>query len=364
MTIPTGHPDAPPTDDAERLDIAWLSAALEPLDAGELATVRRTRVGTGQMGQSWRLALGWADPERARAAGAPNSVVAKIAGGDPSTRTLIADGYRGEYLWYTEIGPTVDITIPTCWYATITDDAVDFVLLLDDLAPAEPGAQIPGVTAAEAHVGLREMAGLHGPRWGDASLLDIAALRAPSAEGAAFHAQIFAGAIPQFVAQFGEWMGADDIATLDDLSTWMGDWLVARTDRLTLTHGDFRPDNLMISPDGSRITTLDWQTIGLGFGGRDVGYFLGLGLDSEVRRANERDLVATYHEALGAYGVEVSFDECFDDFRLGTPQGPLVTVLGAVYATATPSDASNAMFSSMITRSCAAIRDLDPRSLL
>lgn len=356
MPVPTDHPAAPPTDEIADIDPDWLSAAM----GAPVRSVSAQRVGTGQMGQSWRIAIEWAEdrPEL------PTSIVAKMAGGDPATRTLIADGYRGEFLWYTSLGPTVDISIPRCWYATITDDSVSFVLLLDDLAPSEPGAQLAGVTVDEAHVALREMAGLHGPRWADASLLEIPSLRAPTPEGTGFHAEIFAGAIPQFIAQFGEWMSAEDIITLEDLGSWMGDWLMARTERLTLIHGDFRPDNLMIAPDGSAVTTLDWQTVGLGFAGRDVGYFLGLGLDSDLRRANERDLIATYHEALTAHGVEITFDQCMDEYRLGTPQGPLVTVLGAVYATATPSAASNAMFVSMISRSCSAIRDLEPRSLI
>lgn len=356
MTVPTNTSAAPPTDLVEELTPEWLSAAL---GAG-VVSVGSQKVGTGQMGQSWRLSVEWAETSTPF----PKSFVAKMAGGDPETRTLIADGYRSEYLWYTSLGSSVDITIPRCWYATITDDAVSFVLLLDDLAPAEPGAQVPGATSTQAHVALRELAGLHGPRWGDPDLLAIAELRPPSDDGADFHAQIFGGAVPQFVSQFGEWMSTEDIATLEDLATWIGDWLKVRRDELTLIHGDFRPDNLMISPDGELITTLDWQTIGLGFAGRDLGYFLGLGLDTELRRAHERDLITTYRTALAGYGIDVSFDRCFEDYRLGTPQGPLVTVLGAVYATATPTDASNAMFSSMITRSCAAIRDLDPRSLL
>lgn len=354
MSVPVNHPAAPPTDEIADLDAAWLSAAL-----GTAVTVTSaTRVGTGQMGQSWRLELASDDPA------APRSVVAKMAGGDPSTRGLIADGYRNEFLWYTELAPTVAIVTPRCWYATIIDDSTSFVLLLDDLAPAEPGAQLAGVNTAVAEVALREMAGLHGPRWNDASLLDVPGLRAPSPDGTAFHAQIYAGAVPQFVEKFDDWLSADDVAVLEDLGSWIGDWLLSGVDRLTLVHGDFRPDNLMITPDGSGVTTLDWQTIGLGFGGRDVGYFLGLGLDTELRRANERDLVRAYHESLTAHGVDRTFDECFADYRLGIPQGPLVTVLGAIYATATPSAESNAMFASMATRTCAALRDHDPRSLV
>lgn len=354
MRVPTRHPAAPPTDQIADLDPAWLSAAL----GLDIVDVDATRVGTGQMGQSWRLVLTSPDPA------APASLVAKMAGGDPSTRTLIADGYRGEYRWYTELCDSVDILTPRCWYATITDDSTSFVLLLDDLAPSTPGAQASGLAVDAAAIALRELAGLHGPRWSDPSLLEIAELRVPTPEGASFHAQIFAGAVTQFVETFGAWMSSDDVAVLDDLGSWIGEWLQTGTDRLTFVHGDFRPDNLMISPDGATVHTLDWQTIGLGFAGRDVGYFLGLGLDTELRRAHERELVRTYHEALVAHGVDRSFDDTYADYRLGTPQGPLVTVLGAVYATATPTDASNEMFASMITRSCAAIRDLDPRSLL
>ena len=364
MRIPTNLPDAPPTDDGTALDRDWLGAALAHLDAGTIAGISPQRVGTGQMGQSWRIGIDWSEPARAHAAGAPTSVVAKIAGGDPSTRALISSGYRAEFVWYTELAPTVAISVPRCWYATITDDSTSFVLLLDDLAPDEPGAQVPGITTDVARVALGEMAGLHGPRWADPSLLDIEVLRPPTAEGAEFHAQIYAGAVPRFVEQFGRWMTDDDVAVVEDFGTWLAAWNMVGTDRLTIVHGDFRPDNLMIAPDGSRVTTLDWQTAGLGFGGRDVGYLLGLGLDTELRRAHERDLVTAYHDALAGHGVDRSFDETFTDYRLGCAQGLHVTVLGAVYATAVPTEASNAMFASMITRSCATVRDLDPRSLL
>jgi len=357
MTTPpvaVDRPGAGSTDEVADLDPAWLSTAL----GVEVTAVQTTRVGTGQMGQSWRLDLTSTDPA------APTSLVAKMAGGDPSTRTLIADGYRNEFNWYTRWCATVDITTPRCWYATIVDDSTSFVLLLDDLAPSTPGAQVAGFTVDEADVALVELAGLHGPRWSDPTLTDDPALRAPTPEGTSFHAQVLAGAIPQFTEKFASWLSADDIAVLDDLGSWIGDWLLTGNDRLTFVHGDFRPDNLMVSPDGTRIHTLDWQTLGLGFAGRDVGYFLGLGLDTELRRAAERDLVRTYHDALLTHGVERSFEETFDDYRLGIPQGPLVTVLGAVYATATPTPESDAMFASMITRTCAAIRDLDPASLL
>ena len=349
MSVPTHHPDAPPTDEVTDLDPAWLGAAL-----GEaVATVTAERVGTGQMGQSWRLSIGLAD-------GSSRTLVAKMAGGDPSTRTLIAEGYRNEFVYYTEVRDTLALRSPRCWYATIAEDNTRFVLLLDDLSPAVPGEQTRGVDAAEAALAIVNLAGLHGPRWNDPTLYDVTGMRAPDPAGVEFHAQILEGATPTFVERFAQWLDDDDLAVLARVPTALVEWSLSRSDRRTLIHGDYRPDNLMFVPDGSWVSTLDWQTLGLGWAGRDVGYFLGLGLPTEVRRAHERDLVATYHDALLSHGVrDHSLADCFDDYRAGTLQGPLVTVLGAVYATAVPTPESDAMFGSMITRSCAAIRDLD-----
>jgi hypothetical protein len=40
-------------------------------------------------------------------------------------------------------------------------------------------------------------------------------------------------------------------------------------------------------------------------------------------------------------------------------QGPMITVLGAIFATAERSERADGMFLAMARRSCAAIRDLD-----
>jgi hypothetical protein len=83
------------------------------------------------------------------------------------------------------------------------------------------------------------------------------------------------------------------------------------------------------------------------------------------RRRHEQALVATYHGELLARSITgYDLDTCAEDYRLGHLQGPMITVLGCVYAAVEPTPASDGMFLAMATRSCAAIRDLDPFSLL
>ena len=104
---------------------------------------------------------------------------------------------------------------------------------------------------------------------------------------------------------------------------------------------------------------LDWQTLAVGPALRDVAYFLGTSLSVEDRRSSERELVDHYHRMLLARGVEgYDLEQCFADYRLGQLQGPMITSIGAIYATGERSEDSDAMFLAMAHRSCAAIRDL------
>jgi aminoglycoside phosphotransferase (APT) family kinase protein len=130
--------------------------------------------------------------------------------------------------------------------------------------------------------------------------------------------------------------------------------LVARPDRFALLHGDYRLDNLMF---GDEVHVVDWQTLTVGLPGRDLGYFLGTSLKTTDRRANEEAIVGHYHQALGIDGYDLA--TCWDDYRAGMFQGPMITVLGAIFATAERSDRADGMFLAMARRSCAAIRDLD-----
>ena len=354
----------PVCDSPEELTSDWLTAALATAGVRTpVVAVTHQRVGNGQIGTSYRLGLTYADPEAATAEGAPASLVAKMAAGDPGARQIISGGYRNEVGFYRDLVDTLAVRTPRCWHASITDDSTCFVLLLEDVSPAQPGDQVRGCTVEETRAAVVNLAGLHGPRWNDPDLVDGTWLTRHDEAGAEFFAQVFAGAVPQFVEHFAGRLSDADPATLDDVAEHLQAWLLARPERTSLIHGDYRPDNLMFGPDGT-VTALDWQTLGLGLPGRDVGYLLGTSLDPELRRSAEHDLVAAYHDALRTHGVDDhDVHVAFEDYRLGVVQGPLTTVLGAVYAQA-PNDASDAMFTAMITRSLAAIRDLRPFELL
>ena len=111
------------------------------------------------------------------------------------------------------------------------------------------------------------------------------------------------------------------------------------------------------------MTVVDWQTIGLGLPARDLAYFTATSLLPEARADLERDLVARYHRALLTHGV-TDYDEhtCWQDYRLGVLQAPLITTLGFAFSAST--DRGDQMMLAMLHRGCRAIRELETIDLI
>jgi aminoglycoside/choline kinase family phosphotransferase len=333
--------------DADDLSPEWLSHALDV----DVRAVICERVGTGQTAATYRLALDAPDGQ--------STVVAKVAGGDETARRRVANGYRAEVGFYTHLVDTLDVRAPRCWYAAITDDALQFTLLLEDLEPRVPGVQVDGCPVGRAEAAVRNLAGLHAPRWDDETLFELDFVRRPTAARAAFLGELAISATEVFVDRYGPQLPAADIDTLRASAVAVEAWVLARAEPFAVLHGDYRLDNLLFGSDDGDVVAVDWQTLVVGPPARDVAYFLGTSLAVKERRAAEKRLVGLYHAELVTRGVEgYPAERCFEDYRLGQVQGPMITTMGAAYATAERTERADAMFIAMASRSCAAIRDL------
>lgn len=336
----------PPVALVEELTPHWLSAAL----GRTVIAVDATAVGTGQMGSCYRLRL-TGDP------GLPTTVLAKLTTTDAGTREFLAGSYGTEVGFYRDLAASVAVDIPTCSYAGIGEKGV-FTLLLEDLAQSEPGDQIRGCTPEQARDAIVNLAGLHGPRWSDPTLLDVATLSLPTKTDGDLMDETFPGAIELTLELLGDQVSTEDAATLRALAPLVGRWVASRPTPYALVHGDYRLDNLLFPPDGPGVRAVDWQSVSLGLPARDVAYFLGTGLTALDRRAHEQDLIAAYHAALADHGVTgYSFEQCWDDYCYGMLQVPLIIGYGCAYA-ASRTERGDRMFAVMIERGCAAIREL------
>ena len=102
------------------------------------------RIGDGLVGMNVRYSLQVPD-----GSGLPTSIIAKLPSPDPTSRAtgIALRNYEREVKFYDEIAPTVDIRVAQCFHGEWHADDGDFVLLLEDLSPAEQGNQITGCTA-------------------------------------------------------------------------------------------------------------------------------------------------------------------------------------------------------------------------
>ncbi len=335
---------------------AWLSLAL-----GEsIEVVSRDRVGTGQVGLSVRFVL-------AGPANTPASVVVKLPSDDAQSRAtgVAMRNYEREVRFYAEVAPTVGIRTPRCWYGDWDSKSGDFVLVLEDLAPATQGDQIEGCSLDHAALALEELAKLHAPRWGDHSLEDLSWLSHRDPQGSAMLQALYQSLWPGFVDIYGPSMTSSQIVLGERLGASLSTWVVDDGVPPTVTHGDYRLDNMLFGDEsgGYPLAVVDWQTPGRGVALSDASYFLGAGLLSSERRAHEVDLMREYHGRLVAGGVSAfTWDACWEGYRRYAFSGCVMSVVASMIVGS--SDRGIAMFSAMTERHFQHAEDVDAADFL
>ena len=345
-----------PTD-ASELTPDYLTALLS--DAGQdvvVESVTATPIGSGQMAGSFRLDLAYRS-----ATGFPPRMVAKLATGPKAQRDFGSGAFRNEVRFYRDLAATVRAPVPRCHVSAVSESGSEFLLLLDDLAPAEQGDQIAGCTVAQARAVAVAAAGLHGPRWCDETLFDEPGLALPTDADRELMESVLAPMTSSFRDRFADRLTAPESALLDWLERTAGAWLVAPIEQFALLHGDLRVDNVMFGPDDTA-TIIDWQTITPGQPLRDIAFLLSTSLTVDDRRAAEQSLLADYHAALLAQGVTgYSLEECRRDYAASLIQAPLIVVFGC--GAAQPTERGDRMFLTMLSRSATAVHDLVPDAL-
>jgi hypothetical protein len=336
------------------------SGALDP--SARVTEVAQTAVGTGQMGDCLRLALTYD-----RTVPAPATLVAKLPSSNETSRAtgMAMRTYEVEVCFYQELAADLPVRSPRCHHAEIDHASGDFVLLMEDLAPAEQGDQVAGCSVDQARLVLAEAARLHAPRWGDPTLDRLEwPVRWSQESQDAMHAMVTV-LWPNFVERYGEALEDDVVAMGERFVSRLGAYYAYRPRPHTVTHNDFRLDNLLFgtAEGGPPVAVVDWQTVGIGPGLGDVSYFLGAGLSVEDRRAHEEDLVREYHRGLGEAGIEgFDWDRCWTDYRAFAYAGFHMAVLASMIVERT--DRGDAMFLAMAGRHGRQILDLGSESLL
>lgn len=331
MTPDIREPDA--------VDARWLEQVLAAGGvSARIASFGAKKVGTGQIGDCVRFTLAYDGP---RPPEAPQTLVGKFpSSGAESRATGRALGnYHREVKFYQVLQSRARITTPRCWFTDVNEETHDFVLMMSDLAPAEQGDQLAGVTLDAAMVVLVEAAKMHAAYWNDDTLNGYAWVNgtpdAPNPVTPDLVAQLWQG----FLQRYGARVTPRARRIGDAMAADMSRYDALRAGPRGLVHGDFRPDNMLFEGQDAprRVTVVDWQSFAYGPPASDVGYFIAGAVAPALRRDAETVLQGVYLEALAREGAgPYDADAFLRHYIAGAYQHFLTAFFAAMVVTQTP----------------------------
>ena len=228
----------------------------------------------------------------------PDRVVAKFAAQRAGSLASAqrSGSHQRELRFYDELAPSTPIRVPRVYASWYDPDSAEF-LVVQEAVEVDPSIdQVAGIDVGRAELVLVEAARLHATWWEHPRLpildwlprLDGQARRNNLATIARTGWGPLCDLLGDALTPDERGLGAGLPAHIDDVLT-----NVARLPS-TLIHSDLRADNLLFSPDGTTVTVIDWQGVGIGPAGWDLAYLLSQSLDVDTRRANEHQLLDRY----------------------------------------------------------------------
>jgi hypothetical protein len=334
----------------EEISLGWLSEVLGvPLDAADIAVLG---AGDGFMGQLARVSLTSPDPS------APKSVIVKLPTADPGAHFIgeMMRVWEREHLFYRDVANLMSIRVPKA-LVNIADPPC---LILEDMAPGIHGDHVAGATLHQAERAIDTIARHHAfwfehphlgsfdwmPDLHDPSILSLG--------------QTFAIGWPLFLERFGAELAPRCLRWCEQFVEIIPEWIGGHmNDPITMTHGDFRLDNLFFLDDGS-VAVIDWQMCMRAPGQADLVYFCANNLPIEMRRAHEDALIRRYVAGLHAGGVPTDAVTVEGVWR-GYLEGLVFYAVsfGASLLTINPANERGvALFDALVRRTFAAVDDL------
>jgi len=348
----------------ETIDARWLT---ERLRAGghKSADVRgftQTPIGTGQVGKCIRFDLDLAAGDE----DTPRTLVGKFpSDNDLSRNSAVAMGiYEREVFFYRDLAPRLTISLPRCYYAQIDGHGSDFVLLMEDMHPAQQGDQLEGCSPEVVRIAVLELVGLQAPTWCDQDLAE----RLTEPEDGFFSDMhgLYNQMLPAFLDRFAGSLAADEVEIIQAVGRSENAPLFQPVGTpFCLEHRDYRPDNLLIDDSVSppRVIVVDWQGLRIGRPLNDVALCLAGSLAPPLRREVETDILREYHAALLQTGVkDFSWEQCWHEYRRASFAGFGLTVVSAV--TVEQTARGDAMFTAMARRYARHALDSDAEAFL
>ncbi len=303
-------------------------------------------IGTGQMSRNARFILRWPNGDGRR------SVVVKLPSAELPTRELAFTHnlYRNECEFYRSIASLVDIAVPDSLAVHLDIEGCDFAIVLEDMSSSEQGDHFSEPTEVQLALAVEQAVALHVPLWGQTERSECDFMRNDRDDRAEMMQGLLSAFLPTVFERLGDRLDPEVADLLHQFEAVAGLWSKMHSRPMTLVHGDFRADNFMFGTDASAppMTTVDWQTLGLGLGVTDIAYLIGGSLEPARRREVEDKLLESYLMQLRQHGVVYDSQQCRDDYALAALHGLQIAVTATTVAKQT--ERGDALFTLMLNR--------------
>jgi hypothetical protein len=275
---------------------AWLGEVLG-CDVGAVVH-EQIGVGIGVSSALYRLRL-------TGGAACPDTVVVKLPALDEAavfTSTMLRM-YIREVGFFEKLAAESPVRAPKYHWGAVDEETSRFCVVMEDLGSLRIVDQLQGMGLEDAERAVDELAKWHAAYWGNSEAMAEQGLVISLGD------PIYPAILPIVFAEGWEKVtsGMDVQPAILDVGPRFGAGLAGLLSDLdtaprTMTHGDFRADNILFDPDGS-IALLDYQLIGSGSGAYDLAYFVTQSLDAEVAAANEKSLFDRWTTGLQSAGI-------------------------------------------------------------
>ena len=328
---------------AEELTAAWFTSTVGARLGGATVTavgdIANIGEGIGFLGSLFRCPLTWDRDSDGSGNTLPSSVIVKVPA-PPGTNRASGEtiqAYEREIVAYRDLGDDMGLPMPRFYYGAFDKNpagwlipiltflfeklpiaavnwlllkllglngTIDrrYVLVMEDIDDARPPTQAEGGSLEDTEAALDILAQFHAHHWMRTDTVERDDIIWPIERTPKVWQCSFRRNRDEFAEQFSHIVSAEEMAQLDEIDERADD-IVEQLGSApwTLSHGDYRLDNILFRPDGSMVV-LDYQGILRARPGFDVAYFITTALTGE-HVAEEERLLRRYHEALVAAGV-------------------------------------------------------------
>jgi hypothetical protein len=251
--------------------------------------------------------------------GCPETVVVKLPALDEAAvfTSTVLRMYIREVRFFHELADRSPIRVPHAYFAEVDEETSRFIVVMEDMGSMRIVDQLVGMHLADAERAVDELAAWHATWWNQADDFAAAGLTVRLGD------PIYPAILPMV---FGEgWAKVTETMELPQSIHAVGGerfssaiaGMLASLDRAptTVTHGDYRADNILFGDDGE-VGLLDFQLIGTGSGAYDLAYFITQSLDASVAADHEKALFDRWLDGLRSRGVpDADLGRMWEDYR-------------------------------------------------